>query len=317
MSIPPHLSERIQRRIRALETDGPANWLARACKEQLNALPLRGSQLTHWVLRADGTVLKLDADSVLLAAEEELDPLARYAVLAEAARLDPALRELVPPRPPGVVECDRCEGTGWVAEESCGACGGLGWHVQRRPIAEWMERIDRGDQLHLRAEGGGPALVAGRLAGCYVAKGGHPPFWSHPAGSRGRRQLDEHLRRYGYAFRFGRQEHVTATWAPNPTNAADPFESTDHVLRFSGTGSGGSYTVDVGRMTDGRYRVATELSNDWDPMGASDPMLSTRELDEAMARAEVEREMRESGAWDPFPALLPANTIAARPPSSA
>jgi hypothetical protein len=308
--VPARLSERIQRRIDAMATDGERNWLLRVCKERMNALPLRGNQLTHWALRADGTVLSLDADSVSLAFEEELSPIARYAVFSEAAREDAELRELVPPRPPGVQQCERCGGMGWMEKtrESCGGCSGLGWGMQPRPIAEWMERIDRGDQLQLRVDGeGGRGLVAGRLAGWYVARGGDLPLWTRAADSRGRRALDEHLRRFGWEYRFGYQKHVLATWQPNVTGAADPFESATHLLRFSGTGSGGSYEVDVARRPDGRYAMTTALNNDWDPAGGAEPTISTVELDEGAARAAVEREMRESGSWNPFPAMVPRN----------
>ncbi len=37
-----------------------------------------------------------------------------------------------------------------------------------RPIAEWIERIDRGDKLKLRAAH--RELTAGRLAGMYIVR---------------------------------------------------------------------------------------------------------------------------------------------------
>jgi hypothetical protein len=308
--VPVHLSERIQRRIDAMETDGEGRWRAHVCKERMNALPVCGNQLTQWALRADGTVLTLDSDSASHAFEEELSPVVRYAVFSAAAGEDPELRELVPPLPAGLEPCDRCGGKGWMEETraACDGCSGLGWRMRPRPVVEWMERIDRGDQLHLRAEGDRRGLVAGRLAGWYVAVAGDLPFWSAPAGSQGRHQLDEHLRRYGWAYPFGHQKHVTATWQPNPTGAADPFESTAHVLRFSGTGSGGSYAVEIARQPDGRYRVTTTLDNDWDSLGGAEPTITMRELDEAAARSAVAREMRDSGAWNPFPAVVPRHS---------
>jgi hypothetical protein len=306
-SVPPRLSERIQRRIDATEADGGTRWPARVCRDRMNALPVCGNQLTQWALRADGTVLTLDLDSASLAFEEELSPVVRYAVFSAAARDDPELRELVPPIPAGLEPCARCGGSGWMEDTraACDQCSGLGWRMRPRPVAEWMERIDRGDQLHLRAEGDGRGLVAGRLAGWYVARGGDLPFWSAPADSQGRHQLDEHLRRYGWAYPFGYQKHVTATWQPNATGAADPFESPTHLLRFSGSGTGGSYAVEIARQPDGRYRVTTTLDNDWDSLGGAEPTISTMELAEAAARAAVEREMRESDAWNPFPAVVP------------
>jgi hypothetical protein len=305
--VPPPLSERIQRRINALDAGGAGAWRQRACRGTHNALPLNGNPLTQWALRPDGVVLRIDCDSVLLAAEEEADPLARYAVLHQAARLDPELAALVPERPPGVVRCEHCGGAGCAAEtgESCGGCQGLGWHVERRPVEEWLAGIDRGDQLRLRSDGDTRGIFAARLAGCYFAHAEELPSWSAPDGARGRRQLDEHLRRYGYEHRFGRQKHVTATWQPNATDAADPLESLSHALRWSGTGAGGSYEVELARQPGGGYRLREMLNNDWEPLGSGPPSTRTTELDQAAARAEVLQRMRGSGASNPFPAIVP------------
>jgi hypothetical protein len=310
-TVRPWLSEQIQRRIDRLKTFGTANWVLRVCKEELNALPLQANanQLDQWALRADGTVLCLDCDSVSHTFETVCNPVVRYAVLAEAARRYPELRELEPPRPAGVERCERCDGSGWTdaARSSCPTCNGLGWHMRRRPVEEWLARVGQGDRLELRAEDGPERLIAGRVAGLYVARGDGLELWSAPVGPHGRRQLGEHLMRFAIAYGCppAYQRPVTAAWEPNPTSTADPFESVDHSLRFHGSGAGGSYEVDIARQPDGRYRVAVTLNHDWDPLGGAFITTQVTEIDEAEAHARVESEMRSSGRWNPFPAVVP------------
>jgi hypothetical protein len=298
-AVPPHLSERIQRRIDEIQPGGLKDWLPRVCKERLNALPLNANQIYVWALRADGAVLCMDHESASLSFEEEDDPRTRFAVLTEAARLHPELAELVPPRPEGVEACDACGGTGATGPHaSCSICGGLRWRMRRRPVEEWMERIERGDRLHLRVQGGSSVLVAGRLAGMYAAVGDGLAFWCSPADDRSRRRLSESLK--GYAP----QRHAADTWQPNHTGAADPFDSTEHALRFSGVGTGGSYATEIGRLPDGRYRMLDILENDFDSLGGAFETVETTEMDAESARRVVEGQMRRAGSWDPFPAIV-------------
>ncbi|HEU4560880.1 MAG TPA: hypothetical protein VFS20_23715 [Longimicrobium sp.] len=221
------LSQAIQRRIDELQTDGHPAWVRRVCKERLNALPLLANEIFQWALRPDGEVLCLDFESLSLPYGEERNPVIRYAVLYKAARRYPELRELEPPRPEGVQRCDNCDGRGWIEEDrsSCSRCHGAGWHIQLRPIAEWMERIDRGDQLHLQVHDGGERLLAGKIAGRYVAQGDDLEPWSHPADAQGRLQLAGHLMRFGvaYVYSFGYQKHVIPTWTPE-TAAGGSFD---------------------------------------------------------------------------------------------
>jgi hypothetical protein len=111
-----------------------------------------------------------------------------------------------------------------------------------------------------------------------------------------------------FAASYAYQKHVTARWEPNVTGTDDPFESPDHSLRFLGTGSGGSWEMEIAREPDGRCTVSVTLSNDWDPLGGVAPATETTVLDEAAARARVESEMRSSGRWDPFPAIMPRDS---------
>jgi len=311
-AISPSLAKRIQRRIGQVDTFGMANWVARVWKEKLNALPLQANGAYQWALRADGAVLRLDLDSASLPFDQESNPVIRYAVLFEAARRYPELRELEPARPAGVQQCATCDGRGWMeaARTSCVTCLGVGWHMRHRPVAEWLERIDRGDRLELRAEDGAERLVAARLAGMYVARGDGLELWSAPAAAQGRRRLDDHLRKFAVSFASAPpyQRPVAATWQPNPTPAADPFDSTEHSLRFHGTGSGGSYEVDFARHPGGRCTMAVTLNHDGDPLGGAMPVTETTELDEGAARVRIESEMRGSGRSNPFPAIIPRTT---------
>lgn len=137
ISVPPHLAAAIQRRIDALETDGIGRWVLRVCKHELNALPTLGNQIYIWALRPDGTVLCMDHEAFSHPVEEVSDPLVAYAVCHEAARRYPELRELVPPRPAGVVPCDACGATGWIEATgaACSVCDAMGWRAPPRPAS--------------------------------------------------------------------------------------------------------------------------------------------------------------------------------------
>jgi hypothetical protein len=299
--ITPELARQVQERIDDLEVGDFRRWPMRVCRETMNALPLDGNQIYIWALRPDGVVLCLDHESASLPFEPETDPLKLYEVLRKGARIYPELRELVPEAPQGVRDCAVCGGTGQAggaqpAAEECPRCRGLGWTVLSRPAADWLNRIDRGDRLELRAESGAQ-LVAGRLAGAYVSTDGEA-YWSSSAPAA-RWELVERL------MAWERGEPVTPAWQPNPTTVRDPFDSPDHSLKFFGTGTGGSWEMEFARQPDGRYRVSDTLNNDFDPAGPAFPTTSTRELDAGAARAELEREMRTAGRRNPFPAIVP------------
>jgi hypothetical protein len=293
----PELAQRIQRHLNDLPRHFGA-WPVRLAKKKLNALPLHGDQINLWALRADGVVLCLDHESASLTVREESEPLTLYAVLVQGAQKYPELQELVPPRPLGVRQCEHCSGTGvvGVAESApgCMRCRGLGWHVILRPIDQWIERIDRGDQLTLWI--GGSELIAGRLAGFYVVKA-DGAYWSNPTTTSGPAGARHHIRELLASFQTGK--HVNATWRENAAETADPFESTEYTLLSHEAGSGGSCTVGFARRPDGDYDRTTTLNNDWD-LSDSEPTIQTERLSETEARAELENQMRRHG----FPAVV-------------
>jgi hypothetical protein len=293
--ISPELAERIQRHLTDLP-EGFGAWPVRLSKKKLNALPLHGDEIYLWALRPDGVVVCLDHESASLPVWEESDPLTLFAVLVQGAKKYPELQELVR-RPEGVQQCDPCSGTGVISEATtasgCMRCRGLGWHMIVRPIDDWIERIDRGDQLTLWV--GNTQLIAGRLAGFYVVKDGDD-YWSKPittTGTAQRRHLRERL------ARFQTGKHVNATWRENVAETADPFESTEYTLVSHETGTSGSATVAFTRRPDGEYVRTTTLNNDWDLFG-SEPTIQTQRLSETEARAELENQMRRRG----FPAVV-------------
>lgn len=122
----------LQRLIDALQTEGEGNWLIRLCRERHNALPLVGNDIYLWALRPDGVVLCIDHEAFSVPAEEETDPVKRFAAIVQGGRNHPELRPLIPEQPPDARLCRSCAGTGLHPEadgrvRSCYGCGGLGW----------------------------------------------------------------------------------------------------------------------------------------------------------------------------------------------
>lgn len=147
----PELSAHIQREIDALgpapgEQWHPGAWPTRVCKEELGALPLWADLIFTWALRPDGTVLRMDRDSLFHPTEPETDPLALYAALEQASRMDPELAVLVPDPPAGTRKCATCGGMGHYEKREgdaertvmCLSCGGLGWIVPHSPAGPPM-----------------------------------------------------------------------------------------------------------------------------------------------------------------------------------
>lgn len=304
--VSPEISRQIQQRIDALETDGIGRWPVRACKEELNALPLHGNQVYLWAVRPDSEVLCVDHEAFARPAEPERDPLTVYAVLWQGARAYPELRALLPPPPDGARECDACGGTGRGDRQSvptpgCLRCDGLGWYAPLPlPVEGWMERIDRGDQVTIvRETERREWLYAGHIAGQYVCRAGDEHV-AAPATPESRRALEERLR--GWAT--GHPHSIA--WTANPTEMADPWESAAHRLFFEGrTPEAGGYEAEYQRLPDGTVRVTETMLNDWDPAGWMPSTDTVRMLSEAHARYEFVREMGLPWHASPFPQILP------------
>ncbi|HYR10095.1 MAG TPA: hypothetical protein VEQ60_20145 [Longimicrobium sp.] len=134
------ISAEIQRQIDALgpapgEAWHPGAWPTRVCKEELGALPLWADLIFTWALRPDGTVLRMDRDTLFHPTEPETDSFTLYAVLEQASRMTPGLAPLVPDPPAGTRRCTACGGAGGFERQAdgktrtdfCQSCGGLGW----------------------------------------------------------------------------------------------------------------------------------------------------------------------------------------------
>ncbi len=103
----PKLSADVQRLIDEVDparADAPR---ARACKENLNALPLLYDEHVVWALRPDGTVLRLGREATGHPPSPETDPERVAQILARGARRYPELLELVPDARVGDVDVDR------------------------------------------------------------------------------------------------------------------------------------------------------------------------------------------------------------------
>lgn len=123
----PELQAAIRKRIRELEAPGLGDWVVRKCRDELEALPVHGSQLFVWAVRPDGEVLRLDHEAFGCPVEPEDDPVVRFSVLSLGARRYPELRGWVPAPPPGAHVCEACLSMGVQGETGCSRCSGFGW----------------------------------------------------------------------------------------------------------------------------------------------------------------------------------------------
>ncbi|MFY1827150.1 hypothetical protein ACN47A_14620 [Myxococcus fulvus] len=108
----------------------------RALARELNALPLYSDMGALLAIRLDGQVLTYDWETRQV--DENTEGL--WKVVALTARLDrhPGLMELLPARSPQALDCEVCQGKGFILLDeaprlSCGSCWGLGWRESPCP----------------------------------------------------------------------------------------------------------------------------------------------------------------------------------------
>jgi len=94
-------------------------------------LPVFGTLGEVWLLRADGSLWKVDSEfGVPL---QLLPDCLRTMALVAGTERHPWLSELLPARPSAAVDCSPCQGRGRIRWNSakdvgfCDACGALGW----------------------------------------------------------------------------------------------------------------------------------------------------------------------------------------------
>ena len=130
MTIRPDLSQRIEHEIEMLtpEPIGHINYEGILHR----GLPVFGTIGEVWLLRADGSLWRVDSDfGVPLAPLPER--LRTMALVAGTERY-PWLQEMLPSRPAAAVDCNVCQGRGRIRPSSdagaglfCDSCAALGW----------------------------------------------------------------------------------------------------------------------------------------------------------------------------------------------
>jgi hypothetical protein len=130
MTISPGLSQRIEREISMLKPEpiGHINYEGVLYR----GLPVLGTIGEVWLLRADGSLWRVDSDLGL-----PLEPLPerlRTMALVAGTERYPWLHEMLPSRPPDAVDCSVCQGQGRIRSSSaseaglfCDSCDALGW----------------------------------------------------------------------------------------------------------------------------------------------------------------------------------------------
>lgn len=117
----------VSRLIAALPEDLPAE--ARAHAERLGALPLGWSLWAGYFLRANGEVVVVGEDEDLPEVDTiHTEPGEVLRALVWGSERYPELKQLLPARGPGAVDC-RCRAIPLFAAGKvlCPECGGLGW----------------------------------------------------------------------------------------------------------------------------------------------------------------------------------------------
>ena len=97
--------------------------------QRLSALPV-GLDLWLWhFLSTAGEVFIVDGEFDVGKTERLTDRLAVLRALAWGATRYPELKDLLPPREPGAVDCSLCQSPEWATWPRiiCPRCGGVGW----------------------------------------------------------------------------------------------------------------------------------------------------------------------------------------------
>ena len=114
----------VQRRLTEYLRDPTAEF--RDVARQFNALPVYSDLGGTLFITTSLQILSIRSDDTIVA--EEHAPQWKLVALVAAAERFPELKQLLPARPSGVVDCAVCSGTGRLAQgPRCGACLGLGW----------------------------------------------------------------------------------------------------------------------------------------------------------------------------------------------
>lgn len=130
----PSLRERLRQWIEQLDSDGTLQgvrgrigWGDRRFMREAGVYPLHLDAAFFWYVTPAGEVLVEDNDRFGHPLDPEDSVCAALNAVAQAARVRPELRELLPERPEGAPDCPRCGGTGDEDRWGMCSCAGLGW----------------------------------------------------------------------------------------------------------------------------------------------------------------------------------------------
>jgi len=109
----------------AKEQPADAGWPIEQGRDR-GALVIHASAAYVYYLTPEGNVLALDIDDFQQRVDEVTNVGRAINAVAQGAREEPALAELLPERPTNARPCPHCKGTGDEHITAC-VCNGLGW----------------------------------------------------------------------------------------------------------------------------------------------------------------------------------------------
>jgi hypothetical protein len=115
--------QRIRRRLAEYLTDPAAEH--REVASRFGALPVYADMGGTLFITPSLQILTMRHDEGAMS--EECSPEWRLAAPVAAVERFPELRQLLPTRPSGSLDCSVCAGTGRLLGARCGSCIGLGW----------------------------------------------------------------------------------------------------------------------------------------------------------------------------------------------